>query len=515
MEVVGSVVGGNNAALVIREKKGAELELGELVVVESEAKKYIFMVSAMEFGTLLEEGRLLTSAGSMVEGTRPRIEFPEDDLRIFRKVRITPLVEISKVDGSYRAPRSMPHFLSPAKRASSEDFSFLKRPRNEIFLGKLRSGGSVLDFDYYMDGEQMLSHHTLIAAQTGRGKSNLVKVMLWEIMNHGKFGMLVLDVHNEYFGSGANKGLKNHPKADRNLVYYSKSPPPGQKKLKVSLRTIDPEDLLGILELSPAQEGALQLYRREFSHDWIKELMREDPQREKEYERKGVQGVTIRSLRRKLGNLFKIRCAMEGEEPCCEDDVFDLEGFGESTIKDIADALERGRVVIIDGSSISDDTGLVIMSAVMREVFRRYEGYKDEGTLQERVQVGVILEEAPRVLGELYGGNIFGRITREGRKFKIGLVAVTQMVSVIPDEILANIGTKIIMGNEMARERQRLIESSPQDLSQYEQVIAGLEKGESIVSSIFSKFPVPIYTPLFEELVKTGEAAKGTESVFY
>ncbi|MCX8182658.1 MAG: ATP-binding protein [Candidatus Methanomethyliaceae archaeon] len=515
MDIVGSVVGGDNTALIIREKKGAELELGELVVIETEMKKYIFMVSAMEFGTLLEEGRLLTSAGSMVEGTRPKIEFPEDDLRIFRKIRITPLVEVSKVDGSYRAPRSMPHFLSSAKRATPEDFSFLKVPKNEIFLGRLRSGGRVLNLNFYMDGEQMLSHHTLIAAQTGRGKSNLVKVMLWEIMSHGKFGMLVLDVHNEYFGAGANKGLKNHPKADKNLVYYSKNPPPWQKKLKVSLKSIDPEDLLGIVELSSAQEGALQLYRREFAHDWIKELMREDPQREKEYERKGVQSVTIRSLRRKLGNLFKIRTAKEDEEPYCEDDVFDLEGFGESTVKDIADALERGKVVIIDGSSISDDTGLVIMSAVMREVFRRYEGYKDEGTLQDRVQVGVILEEAPRVLGELYGGNIFGRITREGRKFKIGLLAVTQMASVIPNEILANIGTKIIMGNEMARERERLIESSPQDLSQYEQVIAGLERGESIISSIFSKFPVPIYTPLFEDLIRSTEARKDAEAVFY
>ncbi|MGC8936709.1 MAG: ATP-binding protein [Candidatus Methanomethylicaceae archaeon] len=514
MEIVGSVVGGDNTALIIREKKGANLELGELIVIETQEKKYIFMVSAMEFGTLLDESRLFTSAGSMVERTRPNIEFPDDDLRIFRKVKVTPLTEVSKLDESYRPPRSMPQFLSPARRASPEDFSFLRRPNNEVFLGKLRSGGRVLDMDYYMDGEQMLSHHTLIAAQTGRGKSNLVKVLLWEIMNHGKFGMLVLDVHNEYFGAGANKGLKNHPKAERHLVYYSKNPPPGQKRLKVSLRSIDPEDLIGILELSSAQDGAIQLYRREFAHDWIKELMREDPQREKDFERKGVQSVTIRSLRRKLGNLFRIRTNESGE-PYCEDDVFDLEGFGESTINDIADALESGKVVILDGSSISDDTGLVIMSAVMREVFRRYEGYKDNGTLQDRVQVGVVLEEAPRVLGELYGGNIFGRITREGRKFKIGLVAVTQMASVIPDEILANIGTKIIMGNEMARERKRLIESSPQDLSQYEQIIAGLEKGESIVSSIFSKFPVPIYTPLFEEILKDAGEAKKTETVFY
>ncbi len=515
MDIVGSVVGGDNTALIIREKKGAELELGELITVETKQKKYLFMVSALEFGTLLEEGRLFTSAGSMIEGTRPRFESPEDDLRFFRKVKITPLIEVFKDYGNYRAPRSIPDFLSNARRTTSGDFSFIRRPKNEVFLGRLRSGGKVLDFNYCMDGEEMLSHHTLIAAQTGRGKSNLVKVMLWEMMNHGKFGVLVLDVHNEYFGSGSNKGLKNHPEADKYLVYYSKSPPPGHKKLKVSLRTIDPDDLLGILELTDAQADAIRLYHREFESEWIKELMKEDAQREKEFEIKWVKSVTVRSLRRKLGNLFRIRTSKETGEPCCEEEVFDLESFGEGTIKDIADALERGRVVLIDGSSISDETGLVIMSAVMREVFRRYECYKNDGSLKERVQVGVVLEEAPRVFGELYGKNIFGRITKEGRKFKIGLVAVTQMVSVIPDEILANIGTKIIMGNETARERAKLIESSPQDLSSYEQIIAGLEKGESIVSSIFSKFPVPIYTPLFDDVVRETELKKRAEIVFY
>jgi DNA helicase HerA-like ATPase len=177
--------------------------------------------------------------------------------------------------------------------------------------------------------------------------------------------------------------------------------------------------------------------------------------------------------------------------------------------------MEEGKIVLIDGSSISDETGLIITGAVTKEVFHRYEGYKDQGVLRDRPQIGIVLEEAPRVLGEAYGDNIFGKIAREGRKYKIGLIAVTQIVSVIPPEILANIGTKIIMGNEMAQERRRLIESASQDLSAYEQIIAGLDKGESIVSSIFSKFPVPIYTPLFEDLVQEETPQRKADQVFF
>ncbi|MCX8169987.1 MAG: DUF87 domain-containing protein [Candidatus Methanomethyliaceae archaeon] len=509
MEIVGSIVAGGSDYLIIREKKGSSLELGELLAVEDGDKKYLYVVSSIEYKSILDENRLYTSAGTIIEGINPKLEIPEDDLKLFRKVTLVPLLEVLN-NNIYRAPRSIPSFLSKVRRIESSDFSFLEIPKNRIFLGKIRSGSKALDLNYYMNGEEMLSHHVIIAAQTGRGKSNMVKVMLWEIMNHSNFGILVLDVHNEYFGYGPQKGLKDHPRADKALVYYSKSPPPGQNKLVVNLKSIEPEDLLGIIELSEPQKDAINIFARDYKREWLKELLREDPERDKEF--KKIHASTLRALRRKLGNLFRIRILEDGE-PYCEDDVFCFEGAGETTISDIADALEGGKVVIIDGSTIPDETGLIIMSAVMREVFNRYERYKNEGLLRDKVQIGVVLEEAPRILGELYDKNIFGRIAREGRKFKIGLIAVTQMASVIPDEILANIGTKIIMGNEMQKERRKLIENSPQDLSAYNYIIAGLEKGESIVTSIFSKFPVPIYTPLFDDIAT--KRADKFEPVFF
>ena len=100
------------------------------------------------------------------------------------------------------------------------------------------------------------------------------------------------------------------------------------------------------------------------------------------------------------------------------------------------------------------------------------------------------------------GPNIFSRIAREGRKFKIGLTAITQLPSVIPRQILANMGTKIILGIEMAPERKAIIESAAQDLTQDDRAIASLDIGEAIVTSTFSKFAVPIKIPLFEELAK-------------
>jgi len=63
--------------------------------------------------------------------------------------------------------------------------------------------------------------------------------------------------------------------------------------------------------------------------------------------------------------------------------------------------------------------------------------------------------------------------------------------------------TKIIMGNEMAQERAEIIGSASQDLSADNRTIASLDKGEAIVSSIFTKFAVPVKIPLFEEFIES------------
>ncbi len=502
-EAVGQIVEGSNEGLVMREKKGVDLELGDLIAVDGGNKKFITMVSALEYGSNIDIERIYRSAGTELEKQHYDVAFLDPDINLFRKVLTKILLEV-KVEGGKlkaRSPRSIPEFMSKARMVDEGDFSFLETPEDKITIGKLRSGSKRLKCDYCMDGSKMLSHHVLISAQTGRGKSNLVKVMLWEAMKHERIGVLVLDVHNEYHGSGNQAGLKDHPKARDRLIYYSKDPPPGQRALKINLRSIDPQDIVGVLNLSEAQSEAAYLFRNKFGRDWIKGIMGNDDD--------NVSPSTLRALRRKFENLFRMVEQADGSYSCSSD-VFSMEAVGESTVRDMADALEKGKVVLIDGSSISDDTGLVIMSAILEDVFRKYEGYKTRGELDVVPQLAVVLEEAPRVLAEGTTSNIFSRIAREGRKFKIGLVAITQLVSVIPTDILANIGTKIIMGNEMAFERQKLIDSAAQDLSAYGQIIAGLDKGESIVSSIFSQFPVPVYTPLFDEVVRDEKGLGGT-----
>ena len=181
---------------------------------------------------------------------------------------------------------------------------------------------------------------------------------------------------------------------------------------------------------------------------------------------------------------------------------------GENTIVEMCSELEQGKTVIIDTSYFSGSLEIMIGSIVTSEIFQRYKYYKRTGQLDFKPVVSIVLEEAPRVLGKKIlenGSNIFDTIAREGRKFKVGLIAITQLPSEIPKNILANMNTKIILGIEMNSERQAVIESSPQDLSQDNRTIASLDKGEALVTSTFTRFAVPIKVPLFKEFAKVEE----------
>ena len=81
----------------------------------------------------------------------------------------------------------------------------------------------------------------------------------------------------------------------------------------------------------------------------------------------------------------------------------------------------------------------------------------------------------------------------------MGLTAITQLVSVIPHDVLANMNTKVILGNEMAQERSAIIANASQDLSKDDKMISSLDRGEAIISSVFTRFAIPVKVPLFDE----------------
>ena len=210
---------------------------------------------------------------------------------------------------------------------------------------------------------------------------------------------------------------------------------------------------------------------------------------------------TLHALRRKVGILLGIGY---GGENITNRGIYTFDG-NETIINDMLGHLKEGKTVIIDTSLFGGNEEIFIATIIVNYIFKEYKKFKFNDELDNYPIITIILEEAPRVIGKKaleVSENIFGTIAKEGRKFNIGLVAITQLPSVIPREILANMNTKIILGNEMGTERDMIISSASQDLSDDKQNIGSLDKGEAIISSSFTKFAIPIKIPLFEDLLK-------------
>ena len=276
------------------------------------------------------------------------------------------------------------------------------------------------------------------------------------------------------------------------MSYYSvKNNIPGTIGLKINIKILKPSHF-GCLDFSDAQEQAMNAYYRDYGIRWVESVLLERPIKV------SFNDATINVLKRRLMYLLDID--ITGGEVFCNG-IFEFNA-GEATISSICDALEEAKTVIIDTSSFSGQVELLVGSLIVTEMFGRYKHYKMQDMLINKPVISIVLEEAPRVLGKDVlekGSNIFSTIAREGRKFKVGLIAITQLPSLIPRDILANMNTKIILGTEMVQERQAIIDSASQDLSSDSRNIASLDKGECIISSNFAKFAIPIKVPFFDD----------------
>ncbi len=496
--VVGQIIGGEYGELLVRQKSGQIIEIGDLLSIDD----IILQVYDLAYGSLLEDTDIARMSGMQLEGYEDT-SLMEEEIRNYVSAKAKPLVHVK--NGVAKIPKRLPGFFGTVDRVKKDDFYFMEEPDNSLYLGRVRSGSMVLDVPVKINGKEALSHHILIPATTGRGKSNLVKVMLWDMVPKEWCGVLVIDPHDEYFGRN-EIGIKDHPDARDKVLYYSPNPPKGGYSLRINISLLRPWNLRGIIEITDAQSQAMYVYYNIYQDNWLEAVLSAEAEDAREH---GIHETTLNVLQRKLQLAFDVR--MINGEVVPRGSIFVTQGSG-NMVNEIADALEDGRKVILDTSSMSGDKELLIAGMITDRVFNRYKKYKELGELDSKPTIGIVIEEAPRVLGERGGRNVFHSIAREGRKFRVGLIAITQLSSMIPREILANMNTKIILGNEMKSEREAIIGSAAQDLSKDGKNIASLDKGEALVSSIFTKFAVPIKIDLFDDVV---EGRKKTKLEFF
>jgi uncharacterized protein len=501
----GRLYGRNVLEGTFRAAPDEDLFIGELLVAVDDTtdRRYLFRVVDVTYGTEHREpgwaervaGTLLADDERGEAGLHP---LHEQERRTYRIAECRCLGYLAPAGpGSagmrsvFRKPKSLPSQFSAVVAPTSEDFAFLAERMGDLPVGWLRSGETVVDFSVGIPGAT-LATHVGIFATTGMGKSNLMQVLAAGVLRaNGRYAMLLIDPHGEY-----RSALGRHPWSRDALRVYANRSLPGTSSLKISLAELTVDDLRTAYEWTRPQEEALYELERFYGSEglaWLSEFARLDELatfREIDLNSR-VALNTLQVLHRRARRIVSLRCV--ATDP------------GLSVGDRIVDDLLAGRVVLLDVSGLGSTEEVLVASFMARRVLETWQSaYLEDPDRHGRMPVvSIALEEAQRVLGgnKDRESNVFPRLAREGRKFGVGLCAVTQQPKLLDDELLSQFNTFFILGLADEKDRNMLRSAAKQDISAQGAEIQTLMPGEALIVNLAAPFAIPAHVYLYSDLV--------------
>jgi DNA helicase HerA-like ATPase len=263
------------------------------------------------------------------------------------------------------------------------------------------------------------------------------------------------------------------------------------------------EDLQTAYSWSSPQVEALYELEKHYGHhssglSWLAEFAQVEQLaefRDIELNRR-VALATLQVVHRRARRLVQLRCLSLDSSL----------SVGQSVLRE----LRRGSVVVIDVSGLQSTEELLVASNLSRRVFDAWQ----DAYVNRREEfaalpvVSIVLEEAQRVLAKSRDGdlNVFPRIAREGRKFKVGLCAVSQQPRLIDDELLSQLSTFLILGLADEKDRAVLRGSAKRDVSDLGPEIQTLMEGEALLVNLDTPFALPTLVDFYDDVVRNTPA---------
>ncbi|MFC4452361.1 ATP-binding protein [Deinococcus sonorensis] len=505
------------------------------------------------FSESLAEALLLELKGSVL-GYAEQKQQGQDSWSFHRPRRLPEhFTEVFRVDAE-----------NPAMPAVMKTLLGEQLGQNGLFMGHLLAGEAAIPVPVYLPA-YALSHHIGVFGRTGSGKSNLMMVLLSSVLNYNRTcpvqraSLLAVDPHDEFRtwhastgGADGYRGLiasLTPQECDEHAspFYYltAKELPGGgmERTLKLSRADITPEDLVTISEYTEQQTAYAGAQYARHGERWIEETLMTNP----EDQDTGYLAGTVSAVQRRLGFLRR------GQTRIITPFNLDFGDQYDSLLPDILCSLEAGRVLIIDTTLMTELEQFLLTTVIARALFalrralrstehgedlernlRKTLGNDDShGTVGQRTLadelvrrldderlpylldgqvrstdtlpfVNVVIEEAPSILNpdRMRFGSVFRDISRQGRKFGIGLTVVSQQVSEIDKGVLTQINTELIMALGNETERKEAIRNASADLSGFERELQVMGKGQVLVAASYKDLPLPVQIPTYTSFVK-------------
>ncbi|MEO6522512.1 MAG: DUF87 domain-containing protein [Mucilaginibacter sp.] len=299
--------------------------------------------------------------------------------------------------------------------------------------------------------EQLVSRRSFVFARAGFGKSNLVKLLFSTlyatpptITRKGKqvpVGTVIFDPDGEYFwpDDSGRPGLCDVPELEDKVVVFTNrasTSPLYQSfvagSIKLDIRRLKPAEVIAIA--LPAERQAqqnVQKLKALNAANWTRlvdlvyrlgnttplEDLREIILGDRETDRQDAEIIAIRS------NITTIVRLIHDPSSQMLDMLFE--------------SLRNGKLCVVDISQMRGQNGLILSGIILQQIF---EHNQNEFTKAEPNSIPTIavIEEAQSVLGSSGGAEgPYVAWVKEGRKFGLGAVLITQQPGSISDEILS------------------------------------------------------------------------------
>lgn len=419
------------------------------------------------------------------------------------------------------AVRKLPTVSYIARHLNKREFTSILNIGNQdgVPVGYLCVGEDVdkNKGDILFDINKLRNKRTMVFAQSGFGKTNLVKVLLYHMVGNTSYGKLIFDLNGEYFLRGTQTyglGDINEQKIRDNVVVYSDKKLPEEYRSRITYggrvlinmpAHLTVGDILSFgAGFSEVMKSFLLYLDEEGVGDFIKNIddYVANPQnlhrdfsdffgQMKKAEPDASARKTIMAIRKRIRHLI--------------DEGKGLHATSSKLVEDVFEFLKQGKTVIID-LSLKDNMDASIISTIL--VRKLFENNKANFTsdLPERVVNAVIfVEEAQNVLSEEFvrsNANPFVRTAKEGRKFGLGMVAITQRPSAISEEIRTQAENFFTFHMGNSDDIRALVKSN----INYDGVISSFIQRETIPGNLYmvssnQAFALPVRVAEFEKLV--------------
>jgi len=415
------------------------------------------------------------------------------------------------------AVRKLPLVSYHARHLTQREFENILNRSNEdgVKIGKLCIGNDIqLDKQWILfDTNKLKSKRTMVFAQSGFGKTNLMKALIYNTIPNETYGKLIFDLNGEYFLKGTETygfGDIDESFIKNNLVVFTDKKFDEKYKSrfifggKVLLNMRKHMSIGDIINFGTGFSSVMQNFLYYLEDEQVEDFISNidnyvnNPQLlHKKYpdffkkEKDASATATIAAIRKRLKPLIE-----EGKGLHKNDSLL---------IEDCKKYLKQGKTVIIDLSLKDNREANIISTILVRKIFNENKTNFTSGNPDDVINSVIVVEEAQNVLSDEFvktNANPFVRVAKEGRKFGIGLVAITQRPSAISEEIRSQAENFFVMHMGNTKDIKALIESN----INYAGVISKFIQSETIPGNLYmvsskQSFAIPLRVVNFEKLV--------------